>query len=87
MKKPNIVVFCTDQHPAHWLGCMGNKQIKTPNIDSIAENGVMFRNAHCNTPVCMSSRATMFTGLPSSEHGVRTNGINLDDRYPVLPNS
>jgi arylsulfatase A-like enzyme len=85
MKKPNIVVFCTDQQPAHWLGCMGNEQIKTPNIDEIAKDGVLFKNAYCNTPICMSSRSTMFTGLPSSVHGVRTNGINLDDRYPVLP--
>jgi arylsulfatase A-like enzyme len=85
MKKPNIVVFCTDQQPANWLGCMGNDQIKTPNIDAVAKDGVLFKNAHCNTPICMSSRSTMFTGLPSSEHGVRTNGINLDDRYPVLP--
>lgn len=85
MKKPNIVVFCTDEQPYDWLGCMGNKDLKTPNIDAIAADGVLFKNAYCNTPICMSSRATMFTGLPSSEHGVRTNGCLLDDTYPTLP--
>jgi arylsulfatase A-like enzyme len=85
MKKPNIVVFCTDQQPARWLGCAGNEHIRTPNIDKLAKDGVLFNNAFCNTPICMASRSTMFTGLPSSEHGVRTNGINLDDSYPALP--
>lgn len=85
MKKPNIVVFCTDQQPARWLGCAGNEHINTPNIDKLAEDGVLFENAFCNTPICMASRSTMFTGLPASEHGVRTNGINLDGRYPALP--
>ena len=86
MSKPNIVVFCTDEQPAHWLGCMGNPDLKTPNIDELAENGVLFKNAYCNNPICMASRATMFTGLPTSEHGVRTNGIPLErTTFPTLP--
>jgi arylsulfatase A-like enzyme len=64
---------------------MVNDQIKTPNIDSIAKDGILFKNAHCNKPIYMSSRSKIFTWLPSSEHDVRTNGINLDDRYPALP--
>lgn len=84
-KKPNIVVFCTDEQPWNWLGCMGNKDLKTPNIDALAEDGILFRNAYCNTPICMASRATMFTGLPGSVNGSRTNGIPLDHSNPVLP--
>lgn len=82
---PNILVFVTDQHRADWLSCMGNKQLRTPNIDSIAHHGVVFDRAYCNTPLCMPSRATMWTGLPASGHGVRTNGIDLDDKYETLP--
>ncbi len=85
MKKPNIVIFCTDEQPAHWLGCMGNKDLKTPNIDALAKDGTLFTNAFCNTPICMASRATMFTGLPGSVTGCRTNGIPLNNDYPALP--
>lgn len=83
--KPNFLVFVTDQHRADWLSCMGNSILHTPNIDRIAEEGVLFEQAYCNTPLCMPSRATMWTGLPSSVHSARTNGVDLDDKYPVLP--
>lgn len=83
--KPNFLVFVTDQHRADWLSCMGNDILKTPNIDEIAGEGVLFEKAYCTTPLCMPSRATMWTGLPSSVHSARTNGVDLDDRYPVLP--
>lgn len=85
MKKPNIVVFCTDQQPSDWLGCAGNPILKTPNLDALAADGMLFTNAFCNTPICMASRATMFTGLPGSVTGCRTNGIPLDSQYPALP--
>lgn len=85
MKNPNIIVFCTDQQPASWLGCAGHPHVKTPNIDAIAKEGVRFSNAYCNTPVCMASRAAMFTGLPGSVTGCRTNGIPLNHQYPTLP--
>ena len=83
--KPNILVFVTDQHRADWLSCMGNDMLQTPHIDEIAENGVIFDRAYCNTPLCMPSRATMWTGVMASAHGLRTNGIDLDDAYPPLP--
>ena len=85
-KHPNVVVFCTDEQPGHWLGCMGNPDLKTPNIDELAENGILFQRAYCNTPICMASRATMFTGLPTSVNGSRTNGIPLlEGQDPTLP--
>lgn len=83
--KPNFLIFVTDQHRADWLSCMGNEILKTPHIDAIAEEGVIFERAYCNTPLCMPSRATMWTGLPSSVHSARTNGVDLDNKYPALP--
>lgn len=83
--KPNFLIFVTDQHRADWLSCMGNNILNTPNIDRIARQGVLFEKAYCNTPLCMPSRATMWTGLPSSVHSARTNGVDLDHKYPVLP--
>jgi len=83
--KPNVLVFVTDQHRADWLSCMGNQQLQTPNIDAIAARGTTFTRAYCNTPLCMPSRATMWNGLHASAHGLRTNGIDMDDIYPTLP--
>jgi len=85
MKQPNLLVFVTDQQRADWLSCMGNPVLKTPNIDRLAERGVTFDRAYCNTPLCMPSRATMWTGQHASAHGVRTNGIDLDNTYATLP--
>ena len=83
--KPNILVFVTDQQRADWLSCVGNTRLDTPNIDKIAARGVVFDRAYCNTPLCMPSRYTMWTGLPASAHGLRTNGVNIHQEYPVLP--
>lgn len=83
--KPNFLIFVTDQHRSDWLSCMGNEILHTPHIDKLAETGVAFDEMYCNTPLCTPSRATMWTGLPSSVHSARTNGVDLDHKYPVLP--
>jgi len=51
--------------------------LKTPNIDSIAKEGIKFTNFYCNNPICMPNRSTIFTGQYPSVHGVTTNGRNL----------
>ncbi|MFT5439222.1 MAG: arylsulfatase A-like enzyme, partial [Alphaproteobacteria bacterium] len=76
-KRPNFVLFITDQHRADYLGCYGHKILKTPHIDSIAERGVRFDNFYVSNPVCMPNRATLMTGRTPSVHGVRHNGIPL----------
>lgn len=83
--RPNFLIFVTDQQRADWLSCMGNPHLKTPNIDKIASRGVVFERAYCNTPLCMPSRYTMWTGLHSSSHGMRTNGVCGRGKRPVLP--
>lgn len=83
--RPNFLIFITDQQRADWLSCMGNQYLETPNIDKIASQGVVFERAYCNTPLCMPSRYTMWTGLHSSSHGIRTNGVCVRERRPVLP--
>ncbi|MEM7029456.1 MAG: sulfatase-like hydrolase/transferase [Chloroflexota bacterium] len=71
MKKPrNILLFVTDDH-AHWaLGCMGNREIQTPNLDYLAQTGVKMVNAFTPTPVCSPARACLFTGRLASQHGI-----------------
>lgn len=58
----NVVFIMSDQHNKQMLGCYGNDLIHTPNLDRIAENGVRFENAYCNSPVCVPSRSSMVTG-------------------------
>ncbi|MBL9114629.1 MAG: sulfatase-like hydrolase/transferase [Verrucomicrobiaceae bacterium] len=67
---PNVIFMLTDNHGDWTLGCYGNKDIRTPNIDRLAAEGVRFANAYANNPVCSPNRATLLTGLMPSQHGV-----------------
>ena len=79
-KRPNFIIFITDQHRADWLGCYGHKVVKTPHIDAIAAKGVRFENFHVASPVCMPNRASLLTGRYPSVHGLRYNGCVLPRR-------
>ena len=68
--RPNVVVIMTDNHGAWTLGCYGNPDIRTPNIDRLAREGVQFDRAFASNPVCSPTRATFLTGLLPSQHGV-----------------
>jgi len=83
-EKMNVLFIITDQQRADHLSCMGNPLLRTPHIDSIAEDGVRFTNYYCSTPICMPNRASFFTGLYPSVHGTRSNGINLNPNLPLL---
>jgi len=75
--RPNFLFFITDQLRADHLGCYGNREIRTPAIDSIAAPGVRFDKFYVASPVCQPNRATLATGRMPSLHGVRINGISL----------
>ena len=77
MNRPNIIVIMTDNQPADLLGCYGNKEIHTPHLDKMAENGLLFKNAYCPNAMCSPSRASVWTGRMPCQHGVHTW---LDDR-------
>ncbi len=59
---PNFVFFITDDISASDLGCYGNEVIQTPNLDAIAENGLVFDNAHNVISSCSPSRCAIITG-------------------------
>lgn len=69
--RPNVVLFMTDDHGAWATGAYGAKDIRTPNIDSLARTGARFTNAFAATPVCSPSRMTYMTGCMPSTHGVQ----------------
>lgn len=68
--RPNVVLIMTDNHGAWTLGCYGNTDIKTPNLDRMAEEGALFTRSFSNNAVCSPTRATYLTGLMPSQHGV-----------------
>lgn len=69
----NVLFLMTDQQTFRALGAMGNKQIKTPNLDRLAREGVMFTHTVCTTPFCSPSRASIVTGLYPHKHGINRN--------------
>lgn len=86
-KRPNILIFITDQQRADHLGCAGNSVIQTPHLDALAHQGVRFERAYVANPLCQPARATLFTGLTPRGHGVRTNGIPLSPSLPTVPDA
>jgi arylsulfatase A-like enzyme len=71
-RPPNIVLLITDQqrYPRHWPGDPGWQRELMPNDAELARTGLSFERAFCSTSMCSPSRATLFTGLYPSEHGV-----------------
>lgn len=84
--KPNIIFLMTDQQ--RW-DCIGkyNSHIRTPTLDRLADEGIVFGQAVCQAPMCVPSRSSLMFGLYPSQLGVRTNqdGLYEEDRLPVPP--
>lgn len=68
-KRPNIVFFFTDDQRNDTLGCAGHPIIKTPTIDRLAANGVMFKNCFVSHSICWVSRTSILTGLTARSFG------------------
>lgn len=60
--RPNILWICSDQQRYDSLGCTGNAFVHTPNMDRLAQQGVLFEHAYCQSPICTPSRASFLTG-------------------------
>lgn len=71
--KPNIVFILSDNCNADFMGFMGHPFIKTPTLDKLAQEGVVFDSAFCTTGLCSPSRASFLTGTYPSTHGVKNN--------------
>ena len=73
-KKPNVIFIMSDQHNANALGCYGNKEVSTPNLDKLAKQGARFQNAFCQTGQCVPSRYSIWTGRYARSTGTYGNG-------------
>lgn len=77
--RPNILLIVSEDHGQH-LSCYGDTIIKTPNLDNIAEHGILFRNAYVTMSVCSPSRSSILTGLyphQNGQLGLATQGYHM----------
>ena len=70
-EKPNILFILSDDQGAWAMGCAGNEELDTPNLNRLASTGIRFENFFCASPVCSPARASILTGQIPSQHGVQ----------------
>lgn len=85
--KPNIVFILTDDQRFDAMSCLGHPFLKTPNMDRIRNEGVLFKNAFVSTSLCAPARASFLTGTYALRHGVVGNwGCEFDnEKTPSFP--
>lgn len=81
-KRPNIVLVIIDNMCPWPLGCYGNTDAFTPNLDRMAAQGIRFNNLFSANALCSPSRASLLTGLMPSAHGIHTPIPDQVGRYP-----
>ncbi|HSK40899.1 MAG TPA: choline-sulfatase [Arenibaculum sp.] len=83
-RRPNILVLMADQMTPLALGTYGHPTTKTPNIDALAEKGVVFDSAYCNSPLCAPSRYVFMSGRLPSAIGAYDNAAELPSEIPTF---
>ncbi|MFO1076108.1 MAG: sulfatase [Planctomycetota bacterium] len=83
--RPNILFVFSDDHAPHAISAYGSTINKTPNLDRIAREGVLFRNNFCGNSLCGPSRATVLTGKHSHLNGFMRNGNRFDGDQVTMP--
>lgn len=83
--RPNIVFIFTDDHAAHAMSAYGSKINSTPNLDRIANEGMLFTNCFCTNSICGPSRAVIQTGKHSHLNGFLDNGDRFDGSQQTFP--
>jgi arylsulfatase A len=73
-RDPNVILIMADDLGLAELGCTGGTRIRTPHIDALREEGMLFTNAYSGSTVCAPSRCTLLTGLHTGHAQVRDNG-------------
>jgi arylsulfatase A-like enzyme len=85
-ERPNIL-WITSEDNSPYLGCFGDALAKTPNLDRLAAEGVRYRNAFANAPVCSTARTTLITGMYASSLGVHNHrsSVRIPEQFKLYP--
>jgi arylsulfatase A-like enzyme len=88
-KSPNIIFLMSDDQTTYSMGCYGNKDVQTPNLDQLSADGITFDNHYVTTAICMASRATVMTGMHEFKTGTNFSHGDMmletwQQSYPVL---
>ena len=83
--KPHVVLFISDDHSWHDVGAYGASDVRTPNLDKLAKEGMKFEYAFAASPTCSPSRAAMFTGLYPMRNGAHANHSLIREGVRTLP--
>ncbi len=83
--RPNILFIMTDDHAAHAMSCYGSKINKTPHMDRIANEGMLFENCFCVNSICTPSRANILSGTYSHVNEVTTLSTHMDNTILTFP--
>jgi len=82
-KTPPNILFISMDDLNDWIGCLGgHPQARTPNIDRLADSGMLFSNAHCSSPSCNPSRTAIMTGRPCYKTGLYDNRQRMRNKLP-----
>jgi len=83
-RRPSLLFIFPDQMRAQALGVMGNQDVRTPHLDRLASEGVLFENTLANSPVCSPARAVMLTGKYAHRNGMIANDLRLREEEITL---
>ena len=84
-EKPHIVLFISDDHSWHDVGAYGATDVRTPNLDKLATDGMRFEYAFAASPTCSPSRSALFTGLYPMRNGAHANHSLIREGVKTLP--
>ncbi|MBX3072026.1 MAG: sulfatase-like hydrolase/transferase [Thermomicrobiales bacterium] len=79
--RPNLLIIMSDEHAPQFMGAYGHPVVRSPNLDRLAGQGVLFENAYCNSPLCSPSRMSFMTGRYVHEIGAydNSNALSVDE--------
>ncbi len=83
-KPPNFLFIITDQQGLDTMSALGCRDIRTPNMDRLVRRGVAFMESYSTNPLCSPARSSLFTGRPTLETGVITNGLPIRSDIPNM---
>src|SRR5436190_22250740 len=84
MRKPNLIVFLTDQQRADTIVGEGSRRVHAPNLRKLAAESVIFERAYVTHPLCVPSRASLLTGMRPHQTGCTKNDVSLAPRFRPL---